>query len=648
MQFTPASPEYRHPSAFYPSNIARNTLTLQNLYLHVEFGTLPGMEASTLVAESGPKQLDPLAQGQIDSGDSKASKRPAEDMEPNADEKRQKTDDLFSKPNNDVPGPSSKARVDSLESESNSDSEPELDPTPKVRSSAGWNTGVSTGGIRIGFSTALTPGVTTNTVPDILKSSPTKTVVRQKRAWTLPGWPKGQEVLSWDSKLETWAELFADANKPAIRKLKVSDFQFLALSYLDINLSKAQKKHCRASLMKYIRAGKWDALVEKSRSRPPSVVESASSSSRPTSSKLNGDLGQTSFVDVTRIGEPDGRKTKRQDSVEGSVEKLETGSSDEGEVSESGSESEDEGLVIESEDDEGEVDEKDLNSKDRTNRPENEQELSQLRRYFPGFADSDLCLSCKGAGHDRNSCPFRTCRWCGETDSHRFLGCPRRTRCKKCRQLGHRADECNEKLKATAEHELQCRHCDGEHRDAECDLLWRTSYPDPAKVNKVKYLPASCYACGKSGHYGAECPSRDIRVPVSSANFSWTEKNRTIYLDPGCDKHAIAYGSGPEAPFTAPPALPMKIRGKARHVEYTDDDDSDDEGLIRAPISKSQPRSMTFATNIQHTLPALPPQSMAPSGGSSSRGGFSNLRRGGYRGGRYRGGKPKFRGRGGT
>ncbi|KAK3402763.1 hypothetical protein B0T20DRAFT_344232 [Sordaria brevicollis] len=241
--------------------------------------------------------------------------------------------------------------------------------------------------------------------------------------------------------------------------------------------------------------------------------------------------------------------------------------------------------------------------------PRNEDHDLHIRhKYFPGLDENQLfCIECASTSHDSSQCPDLTCRWC--SDKHPSHTCPTRRRCTTCRQLGHSADSCTEKL-AVPRDEMDCAICgsrDG-HLEDTCTQLWRTFTPDPLTTSKVKALPIYCYCCGNAGHYGADCGMNMARPSTITISETWSKSNvEQLYIDPESDKIPIALQPMPKGSVLAPyneedpyanwdadstagsgrPDLGHSIAPQ-RHVFFEDDEDDEDEGFIRPPVNKNQ------------------------------------------------------------
>ncbi|KAL6363394.1 hypothetical protein LRP88_02807 [Fusarium phalaenopsidis] len=231
------------------------------------------------------------------------------------------------------------------------------------------------------------------------------------------------------------------------------------------------------------------------------------------------------------------------------------------------------------------------------NVPSGSEALEQQRRYFPSATDpTQMCLLC-----GRNIC------------------CPTRQRCDKCRQLGHGAAHCTEKLALTKEEGLACAVCSSaDHLEKHCTLLWRSFHPDALTIKKVVSIPASCSLCGSDMHFSADCKRRRDIVP----NLTWSIENRDQYVDPECGLAAIEDTAGGLQTGKTMRAPELKIRGHAArttNVHYSESDDSDVEFLGHRPIKQRvQMGQIRMASNIQM------PQNGNSQNGRPGRGGRQN------------------------
>ncbi|KAI0881784.1 uncharacterized protein GGS22DRAFT_56290 [Annulohypoxylon maeteangense] len=231
-----------------------------------------------------------------------------------------------------------------------------------------------------------------------------------------------------------------------------------------------------------------------------------------------------------------------------------------------------------------------------SNGTSSDEELRLQRRYFPFAKDPSIfCLCCNGVGHKTSTCPLLQCKFCGSKE-HGMFACPTRRRCSKCRQLGHNTKTCNEKLALAPEEQDECAFCGGKHLDKECTEIWRTYKVIPGQQKKVKDIPAFCYTCGGSGHYGSECGLPD-KGGNATERTSWSQANRNLYVDPNSENIALAWVGIESNPSSE---TDIRIRGTAKkqvHTHFVSDDS--DEDLVHAPIQRPEPRGqIRISSNI--------------------------------------------------
>ncbi|KAI5857324.1 hypothetical protein GGS23DRAFT_588164 [Durotheca rogersii] len=257
--------------------------------------------------------------------------------------------------------------------------------------------------------------------------------------------------------------------------------------------------------------------------------------------------------------------------------------------------------------DEGDIEENVLTAilaKSKRNEMTPEEELRQLRMYFPGVEDpSRHCLFCSGVGHGARECPQLQCKFCGSLD-HSSFGCPTKERCTKCRQIGHGNVTCQEKLSLAWGEDGPCPICGAEHTEKQCTEIWR-SFAPAATHRKVKDIPAFCYTCGAEGHYGPECGLPDKGGKVTGTT-TWSQANRLMYVDPDSPDTAIAWIG---VDLSQPQSQDFHVPGRARrpiHTYFTSSDtssdDESDEDLIHAPVNRQPPPNpIRIASNIGST-----------------------------------------------
>ncbi|KAK4214740.1 hypothetical protein QBC37DRAFT_283158 [Rhypophila decipiens] len=259
-----------------------------------------------------------------------------------------------------------------------------------------------------------------------------------------------------------------------------------------------------------------------------------------------------------------------------------------------------------------------------------EEELEYRAAYYPGVLPNEVfCLNCVNHGHTTRECPLLTCRWCTGW-GHPYTRCPTRHRCTKCRQIGHEAGTCTEKL-ALPWDQMDCARCGAkDHLEDACYEVFRSTFnPPPGRIHKVKALPIYCGTCGSEGHYWTECGLNAAWVTEAEKDGLTSASVKECYVDPSCKNVAICYSAstGYQIRGAAAEGRPPHLNGRSivpqRHVEYFEvDDDDDDEVQI---------------TGIQ----SLPQRPQAQQPGKKSFSSFSSSNNAGGRGGnRGRGGGP--------
>ncbi|KAF5656367.1 hypothetical protein FHETE_11023, partial [Fusarium heterosporum] len=233
------------------------------------------------------------------------------------------------------------------------------------------------------------------------------------------------------------------------------------------------------------------------------------------------------------------------------------------------------------------------------NVPTGNDALEQQRRYFPSASDpAQMCLLCGLNTHLAPCCPTLICSFCGSLE-HADVCCPDKERCSKCRQLGHRASQCAEKLALTKDEGLTCVFCSSnDHLEKECTQVWRSFHPDVSTVRKVAFIPASCSMCGSDRHFSSECSSH--RGALS--NPTWSLKNRDQYVDPECGMAAIEEAIGGQHNAKAAKGAEFRIRGHAArttNVHYSESDDSEVEFLGHKRVQKPAIGQIRMASNLQ-------------------------------------------------
>ncbi|KAL2759020.1 hypothetical protein ACRALDRAFT_2058211 [Sodiomyces alcalophilus JCM 7366] len=225
-----------------------------------------------------------------------------------------------------------------------------------------------------------------------------------------------------------------------------------------------------------------------------------------------------------------------------------------------------------------------------------EEAVRQQQKYFPKTSGPyDVCTVCASLGHSALNCQHTLCRHCrGE---HFSWGCPLRSRCPKCRQLGHRESVCEEKLAMTDDEGLECAFCGAEHHEEICDEVWRSYRPRSQDVKRVRDIPAFCGYCGAEGHFSSDCGLRGYR----SVSLTWSLQNRDLYVDPHSTEEAAATVASFGAPEQPGPELRIKGAGAKRtHIFYPDSEGSEEGEFIGERVRpREPPGKMRVASNIQ-------------------------------------------------
>ncbi len=216
-------------------------------------------------------------------------------------------------------------------------------------------------------------------------------------------------------------------------------------------------------------------------------------------------------------------------------------------------------------------------------------DLELIRRYHPSRDGSSIvhyCLICAQTDHEISQCPSLTCANCHLFGVHFTEGCPRRQRCTKCHERGHKKSDCPEKLAATADESLRCDICSSiKHLESACHFLWRSFKPSMLKTTKfVADIPIHCYTCGAGGHFGSECGIR--HSPLNTEGYSWSISNWKRYVDPQSLSRALSAGKD----FSLPPSTKGKksfnIRGSARNGNIVPMEDDENIPFIREKVTK--------------------------------------------------------------
>ncbi|KAL8662668.1 MAG: hypothetical protein Q9202_004533 [Teloschistes flavicans] len=207
----------------------------------------------------------------------------------------------------------------------------------------------------------------------------------------------------------------------------------------------------------------------------------------------------------------------------------------------------------------------------------------QLRYFYVGKARNKValsepirCLVCTGTAHVAAQCNQLVCSRCGDQNAHSSTICPLMTVCSQCKEPGHIRSDCLSKVKKP--HEIAiCELCERQgHVSHECELRWRTSGRPWESNLEDRRIRFGCYECGRSGHLGNDCPSRQPGKPKGSS--SWT------------------YFRG--AQEAAKPSHGISIKGRARRDPITIDDSDDSEKNFYRPRigAPSRPSNIRIST----------------------------------------------------
>lgn len=154
------------------------------------------------------------------------------------------------------------------------------------------------------------------------------------------------------------------------------------------------------------------------------------------------------------------------------------------------------------------------------------------------MASAVRCLVCMQEGHMAESCGTLLCTHCGVYRDHFSYQCPNTQKCHRCRERGHKQEECPYKLGRLAANELECDLCQRKgHTEAKCELLWRTSGKPWESDMAQQNIRRSCYECGANRHLGNDCPTRKPRKPMGSS--TWSLGKNTLGSDDSKDGTTI-------------------------------------------------------------------------------------------------------------
>ncbi|CZS90411.1 uncharacterized protein RAG0_01505 [Rhynchosporium agropyri] len=216
-------------------------------------------------------------------------------------------------------------------------------------------------------------------------------------------------------------------------------------------------------------------------------------------------------------------------------------------------------------------------------------EIYLQQRYYPS---SDLnivrCLACSQSGHTALHCPLITCKICGSTGVHSEAMCPHKQRCQKCRDRGHQAQDCKEKLSLPIS-DMSCDICrSSDHLEMACHYVWRSFAPKPEEILTVPEMKVFCYTCGSSGHFGPECGLHSGLV--RSGGITWCKANLMRFI-----------GTSSQMPVLPASAklIPSRVANNGNATDPICIDDSDDEPIFINHQKGLPTQLMTETTRVQ-------------------------------------------------
>ena len=142
------------------------------------------------------------------------------------------------------------------------------------------------------------------------------------------------------------------------------------------------------------------------------------------------------------------------------------------------------------------------------------------------------CFYCRKVGHLFRDCKKKeiSCFLCNA--DHEPTRCPLSLICFHCYKRGHSKAECLEK--SVRKYCSKCQN--NSHATMECEKIWRKYKTVQSSSTRVKKY---CYLCGKSGHFGDDCPTNNFRFRhsafsqdvldsfIDSSGFQSLEKSRS-------------------------------------------------------------------------------------------------------------------------
>ncbi|KAF2773787.1 hypothetical protein EJ03DRAFT_323169 [Teratosphaeria nubilosa] len=158
-----------------------------------------------------------------------------------------------------------------------------------------------------------------------------------------------------------------------------------------------------------------------------------------------------------------------------------------------------------------------------------EEQLLQYRYYRISQPDDLVrCLYCGELGHIEDDCPEHICRHCGVYGDHFSYNCPKYSKCSRCRQRGHATSTCRNRLAQPGGKNDPCDVCGRVgHIEEECARLWCSFTIKDEKIVKVpeSQITKACYNCGRSDHFGDDCPRLPDYARGSQDGRVWSDSN---------------------------------------------------------------------------------------------------------------------------
>ncbi|MCJ1397221.1 hypothetical protein MMC11_000413 [Xylographa trunciseda] len=233
-------------------------------------------------------------------------------------------------------------------------------------------------------------------------------------------------------------------------------------------------------------------------------------------------------------------------------------------------------------------------------------DVAEQLRYFHVAKDpSEIllsepvrCLVCAQEGHTISNCPALVCKTCNKYKEHFTHSCPQTRKCQKCRGAGHDKEHCPYKLPRLVASEIQCDLCQRfGHAESDCELRWRMSgLPNPSGI-PIHTAVLHCFECGKSGHLGNDCPTRNPRKQMGSSTWSLL---------------GVLPSARPPAGPSSKPGI--SIKGRAQRSSAAADSD-DDPTFLRpriAPPSRGRGGKINMPSRPNDRWPAATDRPRGP------------------------------------